>query len=208
MAERYHLVRHGEVVNPDHLVYSSLPGFALSKTGRREALATAARLAPHRVAAVVASPLLRARQTAAHIGAEHGVPVGIDERLTEWRLAIDWAGIIWEELPCHRPGELEAYLDHPWDLPFSPESLDELAARGAELARELDARYPDGDVVVVSHQDPVQSARLLLAGRSLRNLQQDKPRHASVTTLSPRAGWIEEGSWAPDAGPASSFPPI
>jgi broad specificity phosphatase PhoE len=208
MAERYHLVRHGEVVNPDHIVYSDLPGFGLSAAGRSEARAAAARLAPHRVVAVVASPLLRARQTAVRIAAEHGVPVGLDERLTEWRLAIDWAGIIWEELPRHRPGELEAYLDHPWDLTFSPESLDELAARGAELARELDARYPAGDVVVVSHQDPVQSARLVLSGRSLRTLQQDKPRHASVTTLVPRAGWVEESSWAPDVGRSSPFPPV
>src|SRR5690606_4749017 len=41
MAARVHLVRHGEVHNPDHLVYASLPGFTLSERGEAQARAVA-----------------------------------------------------------------------------------------------------------------------------------------------------------------------
>ena len=63
--------------------------------------------------------------------------------------------------------------------------------------------------MLVSHQDPVQSARLALTGRSLRLLQVDKPGHGSVTTLIPAAGWQEESYWLPDTGRAAHiFPPV
>ena len=40
-----HLIRHGEVHNPDHVVYADLDGFGLSELGRQQARAAAARLA-------------------------------------------------------------------------------------------------------------------------------------------------------------------
>ena len=129
MLERLHLVRHGEVDNPDHVVYADLPGYPLSTTGRDEARAAGAYLGKGRVDAVVCSPLDRAVETAAIIAAAVDRPYAVDERLTEWRLAGRWAGTVWEELPDVFPGELEAYLEHPHDLRFSPESIAEVAAR-------------------------------------------------------------------------------
>ena len=48
-----HLIRHGEVHNPDHVVYADLDGFGLSELGRQQARAAAARLAETDVCAVV-----------------------------------------------------------------------------------------------------------------------------------------------------------
>jgi hypothetical protein len=53
-------------------------------------------------------------------------------------------------------------------------------------------------VAIVSHQDPVQAARLSFAGRSLAGLNQDKPGHCSVITLRPDEGWRELGMWTPE----------
>lgn len=60
-------VRHGEVHNPRRVLYGRLPRFRLSRRGREQAAALAAALAKVSVQAVVSSPLLRARQTAAFL---------------------------------------------------------------------------------------------------------------------------------------------
>lgn len=205
MASLVHLVRHAEVENPDHLVYAALPGFPLSERGRRQARETARYLGSRPVVAVWSSPLERALETSSIIAARLTVPVRVEPDLVEWRLADGWAGICWEDLPEQRPGELEAYLATPWDLPFSPESLEALAERVADAVVSLHHRHPEGDVVVVSHQDPVQAARIRLTGGDLRRLGVDKPAHGSVVTLRPGSPWREEIRWEP--AEQEGFPP-
>ncbi len=198
LAVLVHLVRHGEVDNPDDLVYAGpLAGFGLSTRGFAEAAAAGDYLAGRPVAAIVASPLHRARQTAAAIAASTGVAVETDERLTEWGLTERWAGLRWRSIPDHHPGELEAYLADPTDLPFSPESLAAVARRVAAAVHDHRARHESGDVVLVSHQDPIQAARLELTGRPLSDLHHVKPGHASVTTLATGNPWAEVSYWEP-----------
>ncbi len=204
------LVRHGEVENPRHLVYADLPGFSLSHAGREQAEYTARRLPANAV--VVSSPLERAVETAAIIASVGGGSVATDAGLTEWRLASRWAGQPWDTLDAVFPGELNSYLAHPHDLPFSPESLDDLAQRIAAAVRRH-ATTADGPLVIVSHQDPIQSARLLLSGRPLNTLNNDKPQHAGVVELrfDRSLPWIECAMWAPPQPavppPATSPPP-
>jgi len=200
---RVHLVRHGEVANPDHVVYAALDGFSLSPRGLRQAAAAADHLASFPVAAVWSSPLARAVETAGVVADRFGLDVHVDPGLTEWGLADRWAGVRWEDLREVFPGELEAYLDHPTELPFAPESLAALAARVVAVVERVRAGAA-GDVVVVSHQDPVQAARLALTGRPLAGLWTDKPLHAAVVTLD---GNREVESWAPAEQPAVGTPP-
>lgn len=197
MASRIHLVRHGEVHNPRHVVYASLPGFGLTDLGTRQAKEAARYLGSQPVVGVWSSPLQRALETAAPIARRFGLSVSVDEGLTEWRLSERWAGIVWEDLPRDRPGELEAYLDHPHDLSFADESVDQLSRRMRAVIERIDQAHDRGDVVVVSHQDPVQALRLSLTGRSLSDLNHDKPAHGTVVTLKSGRPWREETSWSP-----------
>lgn len=199
------LVRHGEVENPDHVVYAALPGFGLSARGVRQAESAAGRLSVEPIRAVVSSPLRRAWETAGIIALAHGItPVG-DPDLTEWGLSDRWAGTVWERLPDRFPGELEAYLEHPADLRFSPESLTEVAERTTRtIERWCDS--VSGAIVFVAHQDPIQAARLALTGRDLASLPRDKPGHGGVIGVRAEAGaWSEVTYWEPEQGMA--FPP-
>lgn len=63
MSTIVHLVRHGEVHNPDRILYGRLPGWHLSVRGRQMAAAVAADLADHDITYVAASPLQRAQET-------------------------------------------------------------------------------------------------------------------------------------------------
>jgi probable phosphoglycerate mutase len=203
-----HLVRHGEVDNPGHVVYADLDGFDLSAIGRQQADAAADRLADLGTDAIVSSPLDRAMQTAEPISTLTGAIPATDDRATEWTLGTRWAGTRWEDLPARFPGELEAYLDNPEDLEFAPESIADVAARMATVVDELGEHYPGGTATIVSHQDPIQALRLRLGGRSLSSLQTDKPTHGCVITLaSTPSGWTERASWAP-AIESSPFPPV
>lgn len=197
MAVHVHLVRHGEVHNPDHLVYADLAGFGLSDLGRAQAREVARYLGSRPVVAVWSSPLQRALETAAPIAARAGVPTSVDERLVEWALLGEWAGLGWDRLAELRPGELEAYLDDPLGSAVGPESLTALARRMSDAVREINTRHREGDVVVVGHQDPVQAVRLALTGRDLSTLHTAKPSHGSVITLSPAPSWREEAYWEP-----------
>ncbi|WP_426514485.1 histidine phosphatase family protein [Dactylosporangium sp. McL0621] len=78
-----HVLRHGEVYNPDKILYGRLPGFRLSELGVQMAKAASESLAGRDITHLVASPLERAQQTAEPFAAQLGLPVTIDERLIE-----------------------------------------------------------------------------------------------------------------------------
>ncbi|MDX2343832.1 MAG: histidine phosphatase family protein [Acidimicrobiia bacterium] len=196
---RIHLIRHGEVHNPKHVVYADLPGFALSEHGREQAAATAARLADLDLDALVSSPLDRAVATAFAISEQNGRSVSTDQRLTEWKLGQRWAGVVWEELAEVFPGELAAYLEDPLDLPFSPESLDTMAKRMAAVVCDWVQMTGGGEVAFVSHQDPIHAVSRLLTGIGFDDYHDGKPEHCSVLTLAAEGGlWSVVDYWAPE----------
>src|ERR1017187_2925353 len=78
-----HLVRHGEVYNPQGILYGRIPGFHLSEDGRLMAKAAADFLAGRNVVALRSSPLDRALETAAPLSALFGLELTIDDRLIE-----------------------------------------------------------------------------------------------------------------------------
>ena len=78
MSDQYsvvHLLRHGEVHNPEGVLYGRLPGYRLSERGTQMAETAAQGLAQHDIAAVIASPMERAQQTADPIAEVHGLTV-------------------------------------------------------------------------------------------------------------------------------------
>ena len=197
MAWVVHLVRHGEVENPGEVVYADLAGFGLSERGLRQATWASTHLAAHPIRAVYASPLDRARQTARVIALPHGLEPLLLPEVTEWALMSRWAGLPWMDLDIHFPGELASYLKDPLDLDFAPESVTELALRVGKAVETLADRHPEQEVVVVSHQDPIQAARLQLIGHDLGRLHHDKPRHCEVISISRSVEWQQISRAAP-----------
>ncbi len=142
-----HLVRHGEVDNPQGIFYGRLPRYALGPAGRAQAAATARLLAGEPVAAIYSSPLLRARQTAAAIAREQGGQrVRVSSLLSEVRVPLEG-----------RP--LQEGIDANWDIYTGNQPPFETAA--GVLARVLRfvllclRRHPGQTVVAVTHGDPI-----------------------------------------------------
>jgi broad specificity phosphatase PhoE len=184
MAEetRVHLVRHGEVYNPDGVLYGRLPGFHLSDKGRQQAIAVADALADRDIVAVIASPLQRAQETAAPIAVRHDLPVDTDPDLIESTNILEGRGI--------SPGD-GAWRDPRvwWHLrnPFTPswgEPYRQIADRMVTAVDKARARAAGHEAVCVSHQLPVWTARLYLTGKRLwHNPRRRQCSVASVTSL-------------------------
>lgn len=201
MADVIHLLRHGEVHNPDNVCYADIEGFGLSSLGRAQARSVGDHLRslPTPPLAAFSSPLLRARQTFQETGLI--LDLTILDGLTEWGLAQRWKGERWDQLDELFPGEVDAYWRDPTKLEFSPESLRDLASRMTGAISAAANQVGSGAVIFVSHQDPVQAARLALTGRPLTALHEDKPAHGSLITLSrDDHSWIELAHWRPDQG--------
>ncbi len=206
-----HLVRHGEVHNPDGLLYGRIPGYRLSERGQ----AMAQRLAEHfsgdghDVTHVVASPLQRAQETATPVAEALGLELGSDDRLIE--AANHFEGMTF--------GVGDGSLRHPhhwkylWN-PFRPswgEPYKEQAARvraAVDSAREAARGH---EAVLVSHQLPVWVTRL---SAEHRRLWHDPRRRqcslASVTSLTfewDRLVGIEYAEPAADLLPGASAVP-
>ena len=78
-----HVMRHGEVFNPQKILYGRLPGYHLSELGVQMAKAAAESLAGRDVTHLIASPLERAQETAQPFAEQYGLSVRIDPNLIE-----------------------------------------------------------------------------------------------------------------------------
>ncbi len=145
------LVRHGRTAaNASGLLQGRLDN-PLDAEGRRQARGLAASLPV--VDRIVASPLLRARQTAAALPVGSG-GIDVDERWVELDYG-EFDGRRFSDLP---PGVWERWMDDPDFRPPGGETLRELRARVWEACDDLAAEAATRDVVVVSHVSPIKAA--------------------------------------------------
>ena len=173
-----HVLRHGEVHNPDKILYGRLPGYRLSELGVRMAKAAAQSLADRDVTYLVASPLERAQQTAEPFAAQFSLPVATDERLIESE----------NRFEGKRVGVGDGALRNPryWPLvinPFRPswgEPYRQVADRMMAALLAARAAAEGHEAVCVSHQLPIVCLRRHVEGRHLWH----DPRHRQCALAS------------------------
>jgi broad specificity phosphatase PhoE len=155
------LVRHGHVEGIDPVRFRGRTDVPLTELGRRQAGAAgeriAARWAPD---AIFTSPLCRCTETGAAIARATGVAAQVLPALSD----IDYGAWTWksyDEAREQSPGLFGRWLAAPHLMRFPEgESLQDLAARGADAVRTALDVQPDGQVVLVGH-DSINRAILL-----------------------------------------------
>jgi len=124
---------------------------ALSERGREQAQRLAVSLADAQLEAIVASDLVRARETAAIVGGALGVAPHLDARLRERDLGY-WSGLTSVEIVARWPRDLALLRQRDLELkPGGGESLRALYARVAEFVAVLSAWPGDGPLAIVTH---------------------------------------------------------
>lgn len=151
-------MRHGEVYNPEGVLYGRLPGYTLSALGLEMADKVAASMAERDIVAVWASPLERAQQTAAPAATTHGVDIVTDERIIEGGSKFEGLKISVGDGALRDPRNWR----HLWN-PFGPswgEPYKDIAARMVPAIKDARDAAKGHEILLVSHQLPVWIARL------------------------------------------------
>lgn len=195
-ADRLHLVRHGEVHNPRHVLYGRAPGFGLSTAGAAMARSAAAYVAglDRPVSTLVCSPLQRTRESAEPFAELFDLDPVTDVRVVE----------PWNVFEGRRMSRALRNPVNWWHL--RRPSLPSWGEPYVEVVARMDAAMTDawndtaaGDVVIVSHQLPIWVTHLAVADQPLRH----DPRRrrcalSSVTSFErDRQAWREVGYAAP-----------
>lgn len=202
-----HLLRHGEVHNPEGVLYGRLPGYHLSDDGRLMATLAAKWLAGHDVTALVSSPMERARQTAEPIAEAFGLPVTVDDRLIEAANHFEGHTFGVGDGSLRRP-EHWPYLWNPfrpsWGEPYEVIARRMLAA----VADAREAAYGH-EAVCVSHQLPIWVLRRRVEDRRLwHHPARRECALASITSLTYEGERVVEVSYAEPAAPLSHRPGV
>lgn len=179
-----HLVRHGMCDPVGQSLAGRMPGVPLNDQGRAEAARVAERFESVPLAAIITSPVQRARETAEAIVARTNAPLHVDGAFTEIDVGA-WTGRSFDELgrgsqadewrrfnafrSGTRAGGGELMLDA------------QLRAVGALL--DLRAPYAGKAVVVVSHADVIKAVASYFIGVPLDLAQRLEIAPASITTL-------------------------
>ncbi|MXG89843.1 histidine phosphatase family protein [Nocardioides flavescens] len=174
-----HLLRHGEVHNPDGVLYGRRDGFHLSVLGHRMAQRVSETLDKRDIVHVRSSPLERAQETAAPTAQSLGLDVVIDPRVIE-------SSNIFEGQRFSASRSIVREPSVWWHLrnPFKPswgEPYREIVARMMSAVHDARIAAQGHEALVVSHQLPIWTTRLAAEGRSF--LHDPRKRHCTLCSI-------------------------
>lgn len=168
-----HLLRHGEVHNPDAVLYGRLPEFHLSELGRQMALTLAEhfRVRADQGANIVhlaASPLTRAQETAQPIAEALNLEITTEERIIEAENYFEGLQVSKAELfkPRHWP-MLRNPFRPSWGEPYQQQAARVIAAAQDARLRAVALGGGNAEAILVSHQLPIWATRLSAEGKPL-----------------------------------------
>jgi broad specificity phosphatase PhoE len=160
MRTTIYLIRHGQVYNPNKILYGRLPHFGLSETGKKQIEETAAFLKDKQIDEIFSSPLLRARQTAGIIVNELKLhPLHFSKLLIEVKTSYQG----------RKQNTLDKLQSQVYLKPLNPsdETIEQLANRMKKFIQQIQKNYPGKHIVAVSHGDPLMALKAVIKKRPL-----------------------------------------
>jgi broad specificity phosphatase PhoE len=175
-----HLLRHGEVHNPQGVLYGRRDGFHLSDLGNRMAERIAASIGDRDITHLVASPLERAQETARPLAAARGLEIATDERVIESTTVFEGMSFGEGAMTLVKRPRLWKHLRNPF-TPSWGEPYDDIAARMLAAVEDARAAAEGHEAVIVSHQLPIWTTRLKVEKRSY--LHDPRSRQCTLCSL-------------------------
>jgi len=147
------LVRHGQTAWNKDLHFRGRADLPLDETGLNQAGAVARRLAAEfQPAALLSSPLQRARQTAEAIARATQLNLQAEESLLDLDYG-QFSGLSNSQAEAKFPALYRAWHNVPHTVHFpAGESLDDARARLSDLLGRIANLYPNAQVILVTHQ--------------------------------------------------------
>lgn len=201
MNNKYFLLRHGEALSNQKKISSCWPEKfinPLTKKGKEETKKAAAKLKNKKIDPVrnygdkkktpreqisngvdliFTSDLLRTKETAEIVGKEIGVKPKVDKRLREYNTGIFNGGLLdkfmeffknEEERWTKKPSQGETYID--------------ITERMYNFFQEIDKKYSNKNILIVSHQVPLVLLEGKVRGFSNKEILQNFPKEKRIKT--------------------------
>ena len=159
------LVRHGETDWNRDGRWQGHADTPLNERGREQARSLAAQLeGGESIAAVYASDLARARETAEIVAAPLGLEVEIDPRLREIDFG-SWEGLTTPEIEQRFPEEVARWRSNDGSQAFAGgETYAEMGERVVRALSDIAAAHPSQTVLVILHGGPIRGILAHAAG--------------------------------------------
>lgn len=141
---KLYIARHGETSWNAQNIICGRTDIPLNERGLEQAKLLAERMSDIHIDRIIASPMIRARQTAAAVAEKCGLPVSYDERLIEQNFGI------YEGKDRKDPAYLANKRMFAYRYPGGESQMD-VAHRIYGLIEELKEKYPDERVLLVCH---------------------------------------------------------
>jgi broad specificity phosphatase PhoE len=177
------LVRHGVTAwHRDRKVlgHRDIP---LDAAGTAQSEAVADALAGIKIADVIASPLVRAVQTAEVIGRRFGIQVARDPRFIDFRVG-KWEGMTYDDIAASP--DYQKFLADPMSerIPGGGESMADIRKRAVGGVEQSLEDSPSGDgIVIVTHAGIIRVLLTYYAGSSPANYHRIRVSPGSVSVL-------------------------
>ncbi len=183
-------LRHGETALARERRFSGLRDVPLTAHGRRQSEALARALAPEPLAAVYASPLARARESAELVARPHGLPVTVEPAFRDMAFGA-WEGSSREELAARTPADAEAWVTTPHLVaPPGGEPLAAVAERVAAGLAALLERHAGESVALVSHAIVARLIVLAALGLGPERLWSVDASPGGLSEIEYHDGWV------------------
>ena len=182
MSSIVHVIRHGEVENPEKILYGRQPGWRLSQRGQEMAQVIGDWSKSIDLGAVHASPLQRAQETATPIARAHSLDITTDEKLIEAANIFEGKKFELGSGVLRHPSSWK-HLVNPWKPSWGEPYEEQISRMLAAVFQARDAAQGK-DAIVVSHQLPIWILRSAIEGRRL--IHDPRKRQctlASVTSI-------------------------
>jgi broad specificity phosphatase PhoE len=174
-----HLLRHGEVHNPEGVLYGRRDGYHLSDLGQQMAQRVADTIGDRDITHLRSSPLERAQETAAPVATALGLTPIIDPRVIESSNVFEGKRFGMGDNALKKPSTW-LHLWNPW-RPSWGEPYKEVTARMLAAVQDAREAASGHEALIVSHQLPIWITRLALEKRSF--LHDPRKRQCTLCSL-------------------------
>ncbi|HLK50157.1 MAG TPA: histidine phosphatase family protein [Bryobacteraceae bacterium] len=178
---KFWLIRHAETDTAGNTITGRLPGVHLNAMGRRQAELLVSQLRPAPLTAIYASPLERARETAAPLAQAKQLTILTCEAAIEVEFG-EWSGKTWQELEAMPAWRRFNLLRSSTAAPGGELMLD-VQARIVRAMENLRLRHADQDVAIISHGDIIRAAVAHYAGIPIDLFERIEISTASTTVM-------------------------
>lgn len=174
MSTVIYLIRHAQVENPNNVNYGRLAGFGLSEEGKKQAEKLRAIFKSLNISQIYTSPLLRSVQTSEIIAAGK-IPTRVIKKITE----VNFGKL--EGKPLEET--LSLRQDPKNHSKFPKESYQKVQKRMVGFIKKCIKKHPGESILLVSHADPIITARFYFENRTLNGIEETETVNGSATIL-------------------------